>query len=40
LPVLVGFGIVALLVVAFTRGRLGYQHYQREEQLHSAAALT
>jgi membrane protease YdiL (CAAX protease family) len=25
-PVLIGFGVVALLVVALTRGRLGYQH--------------
>jgi uncharacterized protein len=31
LPILVGFGPVALLVVALTRGRLGYQHYQQEE---------
>lgn len=36
LPVLVGFGTVALLVVALTRGRLGYQHY-RQEELDSAA---
>lgn len=37
LPVLVGFGAVALLVVALTRGRLGYQHYRREEtQVRSA----
>lgn len=28
-PVLIGFGAVALLLVAFTRGRLGYQHYQK-----------
>jgi membrane protease YdiL (CAAX protease family) len=31
LPVLVGFGAAALVVVALTRGRLGYEHYQREE---------
>jgi uncharacterized protein len=31
LPILVGFGPVALLVVALTRGHLGYQHYQQEE---------
>jgi membrane protease YdiL (CAAX protease family) len=29
---LVGFGTLALLVVALTRGRLGYQHYQQEEE--------
>jgi hypothetical protein len=32
LPMLVGFGAVALVVVALTRGRLGYQHYQQEEE--------
>jgi len=31
LPVLIGFGAVALLVIALTRGRLGYQHYRQEE---------
>jgi hypothetical protein len=31
LPILVGFGAVALLVVALTRGRLGYHHYQQED---------
>jgi uncharacterized protein len=35
LPVLVGFGAVALLVVAVTRGRLGYQYYRQEEKLDS-----
>jgi membrane protease YdiL (CAAX protease family) len=39
LPALIGFGIVALLVVAFTRGRLSYEHYRQEEALDSAAAL-
>ena len=39
LPVLVGFGVVALIVVAFTRGRLGYQNYRQEEVLDSAATL-
>jgi uncharacterized protein len=39
LPVLIGFGVVALLVVAFSRGRLGYQHYRQEEEIDSAAAL-
>ena len=28
---LLGFGALALVVVAFTRGRLGYEHYQQEE---------
>lgn len=32
LPVLVGFGAMALLVVASTRGRLGHQHYRQEEE--------
>ena len=27
LPVLAGLGTVALLVIALTRGRLGYEHY-------------
>ena len=31
LPVLVGLGTTALLVIALTRGRLGYQHYRQEE---------
>jgi hypothetical protein len=30
-PVLIGLGAVALLVIALTRGRLGYQHYLQEE---------
>jgi hypothetical protein len=29
---LLSLGVVALLVVAFTRGRLGYQHYRQEEE--------
>ena len=32
LVILPGYGVVALLVVALTRGRLGYQHYQQEEE--------
>jgi uncharacterized protein len=28
---LLGFGALALVVVALTRGRLGYQHYRQEE---------
>jgi len=31
MPVLIGFGALALVVVALTRGRLGYQHYRQEE---------
>jgi uncharacterized protein len=30
-PMVIGFGAVALVVIALTRGRLGYQHYQQEE---------
>ena len=30
-PVLIGLGAVALLVIALTRGRLGYQYYRQEE---------
>jgi hypothetical protein len=30
LPVLIGLGVTALVLVALTRGRLGYQHYQQE----------
>jgi membrane protease YdiL (CAAX protease family) len=38
-PVLIGCGAVALLGIALTRGRLGYQHY-RDEVPDSAAAPT
>jgi uncharacterized protein len=31
LPVLVGFGATALVLIAVTRGRLGYQHYHPEQ---------
>jgi hypothetical protein len=30
LPVLIGLGVTALVLVALTRGRLGYEHYQQE----------
>jgi hypothetical protein len=30
LPLTIGFGAVALLLVVFTRGRLGYDRYQQE----------
>src|SRR5215203_3102248 len=39
-PVLIGYGAVALLVIALTRGRLGYQHYQQEEDPDLATAPT
>jgi membrane protease YdiL (CAAX protease family) len=39
-PVLIGYGAVALLVIALTRGRLGYQHYRQEEEPASATAPT
>jgi len=31
LPVLIGLGAAALLVIASTRGRLGYQHYESKK---------
>jgi uncharacterized protein len=37
-PAVIGYGAVALVVVALTRGRLGYQHYQPEEDLDLATA--
>ena len=39
-PVLIGYGAVALLVIALTRGRLGYQHYRQEEEPDPASAPT
>ena len=30
-PILIGFGVLALVLVALTRGRLGYQRYRKEE---------
>jgi membrane protease YdiL (CAAX protease family) len=35
---LLGFGAVALVVVALTRGRLGYEHYQQEAEEDPAPA--
>jgi uncharacterized protein len=29
-PILIGFGALALVVVALTRGRLGYEHYRQD----------
>jgi uncharacterized protein len=40
LPVLVAFGVVALLVVALTKGRLGYDHYRQEQGSESVAVAT
>jgi uncharacterized protein len=37
LPELVGFGVVALVLIVVTRGRLGYQHYQPEEPAQTTA---
>jgi uncharacterized protein len=39
-PVLIGLGALALVVIALTRGRLGYQHYRQEVEPDSAAAPT
>jgi membrane protease YdiL (CAAX protease family) len=39
LPVLIGFGATALVLIVVTRGRLGYQHY-RQEELDRATAPT
>jgi uncharacterized protein len=36
LPMLVGFGATALVIVALTRGRLGYQHYHPEQSAQTA----
>jgi membrane protease YdiL (CAAX protease family) len=30
-PVLIGLGVLALVLIALTRGRLGYQRYRKEE---------
>jgi hypothetical protein len=35
---LLSFGVLALLLIALTRGRLGYQRYQQEEDLDLATA--
>jgi CAAX protease family protein len=32
LPFVIGFGALAVLLVSFTRGRLGYDHYRQEEE--------
>jgi uncharacterized protein len=40
LTILGGFGAFAVVLVALTRGRLGYQHYRQEVEADSAAAPT
>ena len=37
LPELVGFGVVAPVLIIVTRGRLGYQHYHPEETAQTTA---
>jgi uncharacterized protein len=37
-PLLIGFGVVALVIGAFTRGRLGYEHYLQEGEPDPATA--
>jgi uncharacterized protein len=39
-PMVIGSGALALVVIALTRGRLGYQHYRQEVEPESAAAPT
>jgi membrane protease YdiL (CAAX protease family) len=39
-PMVIGFGVLALVVIVLTRGRLGYQHYRQEVEPDSAAAPT
>ena len=38
-PILIGFGIVALLLIILTRGRLSYDRYQRETALPAPKAI-
>jgi uncharacterized protein len=38
LPILGGFGVFAVVLVALTRGRLGYQHYRQEEEVEPDSA--
>jgi uncharacterized protein len=40
LPLLGGFGALAVVLVALTRGRLGYQNHRQEVEPDSAAAPT
>jgi membrane protease YdiL (CAAX protease family) len=38
ISLVIGFGVAAVLIVALTRGRLGYQNYQQDEEPDTAAA--
>jgi CAAX protease family protein len=40
LPMLIGLGVTALVLVVLTRGRLGYENYRQEVEPDTAAALT
>jgi membrane protease YdiL (CAAX protease family) len=40
LPELVGFGVLAIIVVAVTRGRLGYGHHRPEQRFPATAVPT
>jgi uncharacterized protein len=40
LPMLIGLGVTALVLVAVTRGRLGYRNYRQEESPDPATAPT
>ena len=39
-PLLIGLGVTALLLVALTRGRLGYRNYRQAEGPDPATAPT
>jgi uncharacterized protein len=39
-PLLIGLGVTAVLLVVLTRGRLGYRYYRQEEEPDSVAAPT
>jgi hypothetical protein len=36
LPEFIGFGVLALIVITATRGRLGYQHYREAQKAEMA----
>jgi hypothetical protein len=38
LPEFIGFGVLALIVITATRGRLGYQHYREAQKAEMAGA--
>lgn len=38
LPEFIGFGVLALIVIAATRGRLGYRHYREAQTVEMAGA--